>query len=115
MNIKTANKNFWTPRMTLSEFERAQTRNKHSFEIVSVIYDDNYPGLPIRIIGIIDTKHTGKKQIVWNQYGECFFYGNRMKEYDLIHPSASQIASAQICSLSLLFIIVVIVCTSLWN
>lgn len=121
MDLKKAIKNFWTPRMTMEEFESAHTRNHYPVEIQSVIYDDEAPRMPLRVMAIVTPRFTSRHEkinldwIVWNQYGECFSDGTRKRELDLIHPNISEIASAQICTVSIIVVALVIICTSIWN
>lgn len=115
MNFRKAYKQFWTPRFTTSQLDRSYTRGGSKFEITTLLFEDGHPALPSTILGHIITKLGNKRQVSWNQYGECFFYGNRMEDFDLVHPEQSEIDSAKFMFVCIIGILVVIISTILWN
>lgn len=113
--ILKAWKVFWTPRFTTSAIDHARILGGYKFEITSLLFEDGLPSFPSTILGYITTKLGNKRQVSWNQYGECFFQGNRLEDFDLVHPDSGEIDSAKIICVCLFGIIITIFCTIIWN
>ena len=115
MNLKKAFKEFWTPRFTTFELEHSRTRCRANFEIMTIIYDDDAPKMPFRIMGFITTNMGIKRPVCWNQFGECFFEAERLDKYDLVHPAQKEIDSAKTVMICAIGIILTLIATIIWN
>ena len=117
MKLINVYKEFWTPRFETFQIENSRTRCNARYEVESIIYDDKYPPshLPLRILGYIKTNLDVKRRVCWNQFGACFYEGERLEKYDLIHPDQKEIDSAEIVFICLLAFWITLLCTILWN
>lgn len=119
MNLKKAYKDFFNPRLSTEEFEKAFTRSKVPNEITAMIYDDKHPKFTVRVLGEVQNSHTTFRStylsVVWNQYGECFRNGVRLKTFDLIHPDRQEIDSSKIVLAASIGWLITLLITSLWN
>ena len=115
MNLKKAYKDFFTPRFTIQEIDNAHTRHNASFEIIRLDFEDNKRSLPTNIEGIIESRFGLRNRVNWNQFGECYFHANRMKEFDLIHPEQSEIDSAKAIFVCLIILVITLLFSIIWN
>jgi len=110
MNLRKAWKAFWTPRFTTEQVENATTKSKNLFSISFFIYDDD-TRQPIRAVGYVSASSGELLKVNWNQYGECHHKGERMKEYDLVHPDQKENDAAKPLFFALIGILIIIIFT----
>lgn len=111
MNFKKIISEFFDPRFSTDEIENSKLKCNLSFETTGMFYDDEKRGFPTHILGIVKTKRGIPLHASWNQHGECTVKGIRVKSFDLVRPTQSQMDSGKSVLTSLVVgLIVITVC-----
>jgi len=87
-------------RLSVAEMETSKTRCNCDFVITSLFFDEKH-GYPVRAQGEVHTKLGRLITVIWNQYGECTFEGQRIKSFDLIKKSECEEVSIKMVDESL--------------
>ena len=93
MIFKKFIRNFFDPRFSTSEIETSRLKCNLSFSTNDMYFDDRRRGYPTHICGIVKTRRGVIIIASWNQHGECKVKGVRVKSFDLVRPTQSEIDS----------------------
>lgn len=111
MSIKKIIREFFEPRFSTQEIESSKLKCNLRFETTDLFYDDGKRGFPTHILGYVKTRPGRLLSASWNQHGECTVKGIRVKSYDMVRPTQSQMDSGKSVITSLVVgLIVILVC-----
>lgn len=111
MSIKKFIRDFFEPRFSTQEIENSKLKCNLSFSTTDMFYDDEKRGFPTHILGNVKTQRGILLPASWNQRGECTVKGKRVRSFDMVRPTQSEMDSAKSVFTSLVVaLIVILVC-----
>ena len=100
MIFKKTFSDLFNPRFSTGEIESSKLKCNLHFETTDLYFDDLKRGYPTHILGFVKTKRGIKIRSAWNQQGECWVTGIRVKSFDMIRPTQREMDSAKTVAIS---------------